>query len=504
MWSCLPPTEIVVDISTDVACSDLGGVAIASSDVTTIDAVDPFTITPSCDAGKIGRIVFVPSSIDGDVGIRVVGGFKKQASNCKTPFGAGCIVARRALRYVPHTPLYLPIVLSASCAGVPCDTTSTCVDGQCVPANIDDPTKCESADAGCVPSGGLSPECGDTSGLASTASWPMSAVCPTHIARTPYVGPVVAPRQLWDHPDNLAPQYSLPVITGDGTAVFGTQSGNVVGLDLDTGATKWTLAAAAAVGGNGALAADGSVVIGAGNGLFDIDLATHTQKWSVTLRGADATIGPAGVYVATQGVLHAFDVASGKELWTAATKASAGANFASPAISPDGARIYLGADDAYFGIIDATTHAPIFETVLESIALPMAVADRVYAPSAPTLSVFTKDGTLLWTLPNIVGRAVALAKDGTVVVATSGHIGAYDAAGTPVWSLPVPADLSSNLVIDGSGVIYGITTQFDLVAIDPKSGVKWSVSAPQAFDLAIGKSGTLLVITNDGHVIAFR
>ena len=179
--SCLAPTEITLSITTDAKCADLQGVAIALGPTSEIDTTAALTVTPQCGPdGTIGTLALVPRSIDDVVGIRVVAGFKKPADACVAPFGDGCIVARRSLRYVPHTPLFLPIELSVSCSGVPCDTTSTCVAGQCVPANIPDPTTCATPNGCLLNDGGaplaFDPECGDLSGAGggSRLCWPGS------------------------------------------------------------------------------------------------------------------------------------------------------------------------------------------------------------------------------------------------------------------------------------------------------------------------------------------
>ena len=49
---------------------------------------------------------------------------------------AGCIVARRALRYSPHESLDVAIELSADCVGQACDPDHTCLTGGC--ANVSD------------------------------------------------------------------------------------------------------------------------------------------------------------------------------------------------------------------------------------------------------------------------------------------------------------------------------------------------------------------------------
>jgi hypothetical protein len=185
--SCRSPTEITLEVRTDAQCSDLQGISIAVGTLgDALESRPAASTSASCDpiTGRIGALVVVPSGSNTDeVGIRVVAGFGKSVASCVAPWGEGCIVARRALRFIPHEPLSVPINLSASCDGVPCDATTTCVNGQCVPARIDSST-CASA-LGCdddrlrpVP---VFTGCGDVSGLQSSAPWPMAGGCPTRV-----------------------------------------------------------------------------------------------------------------------------------------------------------------------------------------------------------------------------------------------------------------------------------------------------------------------------------
>ena len=135
--SCRDPTEITLEITSN-ACGSLKQTGIA---VGPAGNVDPSTFSATQDGcqrpGYVGSIVVLPSgSSDDAVGIEIVGGLGKPPGSC-THGDPQCIVARRSLRYLPHTPLTLPITLELSCAGVACDDPSTtCLSGACVPSTI--------------------------------------------------------------------------------------------------------------------------------------------------------------------------------------------------------------------------------------------------------------------------------------------------------------------------------------------------------------------------------
>lgn len=157
---CREPTQITLVLTTDAPCNSTQGTSITVGVLGAIETKPPVTTTATCNAstGRVGSLVVVPSGDkDDEVAIRVVTGVGQPAKSCIAPaYSGGCIVARRALRFVPHTPLTVPIDLSLNCLDVPCGTTETCVDGQCVSATIDNPDDCASG-AGCVlsaPDGG--------------------------------------------------------------------------------------------------------------------------------------------------------------------------------------------------------------------------------------------------------------------------------------------------------------------------------------------------------------
>lgn len=148
---CREPTQITIELTTDVKCADLHEATIAVGGLEGLEGGAPSAITSRCDpsSGTIGSLVVTPTATDAPVAVRVVAAFgaKKKASECDASgYKGGCIVARRVVRFVPHTRLRLPIALEAACADVPCGVSETCVGGRCVPATVDcDPV------LGCVP-----------------------------------------------------------------------------------------------------------------------------------------------------------------------------------------------------------------------------------------------------------------------------------------------------------------------------------------------------------------
>ena len=147
-FGCRTPTQVSVDISTDVDCPLLQGTTVTVGEAARIEGKDPVASTSACSAGAdlnpIGSIVVIPSDAnDAEFGVKVVAGVDFPAETCTDDNSyQGCIVSRRAMRFVPHEELHLPIALRGSCKDVPCTATTTCVLGTCVNAVVDNPELC--------------------------------------------------------------------------------------------------------------------------------------------------------------------------------------------------------------------------------------------------------------------------------------------------------------------------------------------------------------------------
>jgi len=138
LGGCLEPTQITVELTTDVACADLHSVSLTVGSLEDLDDQHEVTSTTECDDnGRIGSIVLVPSGDGNKAAIRVVAGINRSPAACvRDGYSGGCIVARRALGYIEGKSLVLPISLDVDCSGIPCGTTTTCVGGVCQDATI--------------------------------------------------------------------------------------------------------------------------------------------------------------------------------------------------------------------------------------------------------------------------------------------------------------------------------------------------------------------------------
>lgn len=141
---CRSPTEITVHLSTNASCGDVaaGGTAlyVGHEGAPTKQAAR----TTECAGGTVGSFVFYPSGDRSErVTVEAIMGLGKSPDECSTASPDRCIFARRTLRYVPHTPLDLPMEMNTECAGLACDSSSTCILGVCKPSDVNAPGFCD-------------------------------------------------------------------------------------------------------------------------------------------------------------------------------------------------------------------------------------------------------------------------------------------------------------------------------------------------------------------------
>lgn len=157
-WSCAAPTQITLELAGEPDCAALREVGVWVGEQAAGATGDPrFPAFQPCAHGfagaNVGSLVLTPREGDRPVVVTVRAAVDGDLASCATA-PKGCVEARRRLRFVPHTPLRLPIVLSTACRGVDCaDPNLTCDRGQCVPIDTvcADGTCAPPADAGTPP-----------------------------------------------------------------------------------------------------------------------------------------------------------------------------------------------------------------------------------------------------------------------------------------------------------------------------------------------------------------
>ncbi|HEY2408770.1 MAG TPA: hypothetical protein VGI10_22345 [Polyangiaceae bacterium] len=151
--ACRSPTETVIEVATDLPCSAGPETSISVGPLSSLELRPAAAFSTACQpsTGHVASLVLVPSGDkDAEFAFKVVLAHEgKSVDDCQPPsYGRGCIVARRALRYLPHERLTVPVDMRADCDGIACQPTETCVHARCVSAIIPDPTTCEGSGCG--------------------------------------------------------------------------------------------------------------------------------------------------------------------------------------------------------------------------------------------------------------------------------------------------------------------------------------------------------------------
>jgi hypothetical protein len=155
---CASPTQILVDVYSDVACSMGAEVALVAADspvAVTLKA--PVTTSHGCDTTShhVGTAVLQPSGPnDGEIAFAVVTrNDEGTPDNCaQSPTPSGCIVARRQLRFAAHATLHVRVDLHVSCLTTVCPIDQTCIGLEvCASAAVSGDCKNECDESSLVP-----------------------------------------------------------------------------------------------------------------------------------------------------------------------------------------------------------------------------------------------------------------------------------------------------------------------------------------------------------------
>jgi len=239
--------------------------------------------------------------------------------------------------------------------------------------------------------------------------------------------------------------------------------------------------------------------------LHAIDLATGTQRWSAALR-TNSTGSPllldGHVLVATDDGLHSIAMADGSLAWkTSATQPLKG----SPVLT--GGHVLVAAEDGSVSAVDPATGA-----ILWSVDIGAGV-DTSSAASADTVVVGTQtgqvvalsttDGTLLWRTDTGDGARVGTPaiSDGHVYIATldgggpdSNHVRQLDlATGKVLWTFASPDSMPSYTpaIVDGMAITEGESGA--VTALDTATGtVDWQSHVTGPVEIVPAVSGGVL------------
>jgi outer membrane protein assembly factor BamB len=200
---------------------------------------------------------------------------------------------------------------------------------------------------------------------------------------------------------------------------------------------------------------------------------TNRQRWQRTLEGpivqGPVTRGSVAYVASTRGILHAIDVATGRDLWTF-----------------DG------------GPGGSTADLSTSSTVLaDGTVLFPAGGDRVVALSPA--------GRVLWSVTGS-GEPLTPTVDESrrllVIADTAGNVSGYrlgsDAAPLKLWTQALGAESFGNPALGRDGTAY-VTAGHVLAAIAPDGRLRWKLAIPQTIETgaALAEDGTVVFGGND-------
>jgi alpha-tubulin suppressor-like RCC1 family protein len=141
---CLEPTQITLEVRTDLPCSDVGETAIFVGPPGQLPLL-PQAATQACSASGtlnlIGTYAAVPQDGAIELSTRVVLATKgiSVLTDCiPSKNWSGCVVARRNVSFLPRRSLTVPVELLLVCEGIGCDDNSTCTSiGLCGSSQVD-------------------------------------------------------------------------------------------------------------------------------------------------------------------------------------------------------------------------------------------------------------------------------------------------------------------------------------------------------------------------------
>jgi outer membrane protein assembly factor BamB len=520
---CLQPTEITLSLSTNVPCAQMQGVTIAVGDASEVETMAPQTETQACSSsGNVGTIVVIPAgSKSAEIDVKVVGGVNRDPTTCTAPsYGTGCIVARRSLAFIPHTPLVLDIGLSLACDGVVCPTDETCVQGACTSSLVQNPQDCtqpgtcgqsalEPTNAPPLPPSPL--VCGNTAGLQSAAAWPMLGNCPTHIGRTATKSAQTS-HVRWSVSAGAGVTSGI-AIAADGTIYAGGSNGKLYAF-ANSGSLKWSTGVGSSSFLNTvpAIAQDGSIYIGNQDANLYSVSAGGTVAWKYAIGGqlfTSANVGGDGtIYVGGAEGNAAYALANDGALkWKLGVSDNVDS---SPAIGFDGS-IYVGSENSNLYSLSAAGAQEWAFDDKEGGAQTPVIAENgdVFFNGKSSICGVDTQGSLVWATPTTDDATIpAIGWDGTLYAGSAdGGFYAFDGTkGTVKWHLTSLGafDTSNQPIVGGDGVIYIGTTTGVFYAFTPAGSMLWKIETGGAIHgpAAIGSDGTLYFGSDDENIYA--
>src|SRR5712692_3115400 len=331
--------------------------------------------------------------------------------------------------------------------------------------------------------------------------------------------PPAALKVRWTYEAGEAIQSSAAIV--DGGVYVGSSKGELLALDLETGALRWKYATGEGgfIGESSPAVSDGTVFVGDLTGtIHAVGARDGKRLWTFKTDGevkSSAAVVDGVVLIGSYDMhLYALDSRTGKLRWKLQTD---GPVHATPAVH--NGVVYIAGCDERFRAIRVADGKVLFEIPLGSYtgASTLVNGDRAYVGTfdAEVFALDLRARKIAWRyrdpdreFPYYSSAALDTASNGRTIVILGGRdkaIHAIDAAtGKSVWKFATRARVDSSPALAGGRVYVG-SSDGKLYVLDAATGRKtWEFDAGDAITASPAiAAGRLVVGSQDGRIYCF-
>jgi len=301
---------------------------------------------------------------------------------------------------------------------------------------------------------------------------------------------------------------SSPAVAADGTVYVGSGDGLLYAFSAD-GRSKWTYATSGEIESSPAIGSDGTIYVGSQDAYIHAISPDGSMKWKAgsgfvpwrpgsSIYSSPAIAESGGVLTtASSGVLTSSMEQSGEPEWQYLLPVH---SFSSPAIDDDGTS-YVGCYNGELHAVNSNGTKRWSIDLGGTISSAPAIADdgTIYTTSLDgKLCAVNKNGSLMWsydTYEQIVSSP-GIGYDGTIYVCARDHfVHAVNPDGTVKWTYYAASPMNSSPLIDADNCVYFGSNSGVLHALHSDGSVKWEIDlgAPIYSSPALGAYGTIFV-----------
>ncbi|HND11951.1 MAG TPA: PQQ-binding-like beta-propeller repeat protein [Pseudomonadota bacterium] len=340
--------------------------------------------------------------------------------------------------------------------------------------------------------------------------------------RSPFVLPDKRPQVVWKFATK-GKVTAAPILSPDGTVVFGSHDYSIYGLHPD-GTLRWKRATLDMVFSAPVVTPDGLVLVGSDDDkLYSLNLSDGSVRWTAAPGrcARSVGVGPEASRCDIEGVTPAPDGSlyvggdgitalstDGKVRWHyAVDKKHCGS---SPSLGFDGS-LYAVCQDLLISLRPDGSKRWEIALAIDLAEAPAIGPDGTAYLGAEDRRIYavSKDGVIKFSVPTgaPVRAAVALRSDGTILAGSyDGQLYAVRSDGTLLWKFQTGDAIQSAPIIDRKGRVLFGSRDDRLYALTVDGQLLWQVPFDADVDGSplLAEDEAILVGTDDRHLYALR